>query len=293
MAIKMDGKQLAETWLATQKYYVETQVVAKGLTPPKLAIVRVGNDEGSKVYVEKKVAQCQQLGLLSHVHVLSVTTAQHELHTLLDALSLNKGVHGILLQLPLPKHLNATEALEHIAPRKDVDGLTSHNRGMLMQHSDFAMLPCTPMGVLALLKHYGIDLAGKRVCVVGRSILVGKPLALLCLEQNATVTVCHSKTPNLGEITRTCDVIISAVGSEGLIKADMVQVGAIVVDVGITRNVLGKLCGDVAFDAVSKVASHITPVPGGVGPMTVAMLMHNVLTAYAKQKGIALPNKAI
>lgn len=290
MAIILNGKHLAETWLEKQSFYAREQVASKGNATPKLAIVRVGNDTSSKLYVNKKAISCHRIGITAAVSELGEQTTQSDLNNLLSTLSQDTGVHGILLQLPLPRHLDAGQAFEHIAPQKDVDGLTSHNRGMLMQSASNAMLPCTPMGVMALLKHYNISLAGKHVCVVGRSILVGKPLALLCLEQNATVTVCHSKTPNLGEITRSCDVVISAVGAAGLIKADMIKKGAVVVDVGINRTLQGKLCGDVQFEQVSQVASHITPVPGGVGPMTVAMLMQNVLTAYAKQNGLDLPN---
>ena len=248
-----------------------------GITPG-LAVVLVGENPASQVYVRNKHKACLEVGFLSQVHTLPAETTEEELLSLLSELNNDKNIHGILVQLPLPKHISEEAVILAIDPAKDVDAFHPVNvGGVLTGKYDF--VPCTPAGVMELLAYYGIDPAGKNAVVVGRSNIVGKPQALLLLEKNATVTVCHSKTPDLSAITRTADILVAAVGREALIKADMVKPGAVVIDVGMNRNAEGKLCGDVDFDGVSEVASYVTPVPGGVGPMTITMLLKNTLTA--------------
>ena len=248
-----------------------------GITPG-LAVVLVGENPASQVYVRNKHKACLEVGFLSQVHTLPEETTETELLALLSELNNDKNIHGILVQLPLPKHISEEAVILAIDPAKDVDAFHPINVGGVMT-GKYDFVPCTPAGVMELLAHYGIDPAGKTAVVVGRSNIVGKPQALLLLEKNATVTVCHSKTPDLAAVTRTADILVAAVGREALIKADMVKPDAVVIDVGMNRNAEGKLCGDVDFEAVSEVASYITPVPGGVGPMTITMLLQNTLTA--------------
>ena len=248
-----------------------------GITPG-LAVVLVGENPASQVYVRNKHKACLEVGFLSQVHTLPTETTEAELLALLAELNNDKNIHGILVQLPLPKHISEEAVILAIDPAKDVDAFHPINVGGVMT-GKYDFVPCTPAGVMELLAHYGIDPAGKNAVVVGRSNIVGKPQALLLLEKNATVTVCHSKTPDLATVTRTADILVAAVGREALIKADMVKPGAVVIDVGMNRNAEGKLCGDVDFNGVSEVASYITPVPGGVGPMTITMLLQNTLTA--------------
>lgn len=248
-----------------------------GITPG-LAVVLVGENPASQVYVRNKHKACLEVGFLSRVYTLPAETTEEELLLLLAELNADKEIHGILVQLPLPKHISEEAVILAIDPAKDVDAFHPVNVGGVMT-GKYDFVPCTPAGVMELLAHYGIDPAGKTAVVVGRSNIVGKPQALLLLEKNATVTVCHSRTPDLAAVTRTADILVAAVGREALIKADMVKPGAVVIDVGMNRNAEGKLCGDVDFAGVSEVASYITPVPGGVGPMTITMLLQNTLTA--------------
>ncbi|MBO7292586.1 MAG: bifunctional methylenetetrahydrofolate dehydrogenase/methenyltetrahydrofolate cyclohydrolase FolD [Clostridia bacterium] len=250
-------------------------------TAPGLAVVLVGDNPASQVYVRNKHRACEEVGFLSRVYTLPAETTEEELLALLHELNLDDEIHGILVQLPLPKHISEKAVILAIDPRKDVDAFHPQNVGGIMT-GDYSFVPCTPAGVMELLSHYGIDPAGKHCVIVGRSNIVGKPQALLMLEKNATVTVCHSRTPDLSSFTRAADILVVAVGRAALITADMVKEGAVVVDVGMNRNAEGKLCGDVDFEGVSKVASYITPVPGGVGPMTITMLLRNTMTAAKK-----------
>lgn len=248
-----------------------------------LAVVLVGNDPASQTYVRNKKIACEQVGIKSLEFLLEENVAQERLNELLDELSLRQDVNAILLQLPLPKHLNSQDALKHIVMLKDVDGLTPKNLGELFC-GNTATIPCTPKGVLYLIKSVCPDITGKEVTVVGRSNLVGKPLAFLLLQENATVTICHSKSKDLSIHTKKADILISAVGKNKLITKEMVKDGAIIIDVGTNRDENGKLTGDVDFENVSKIASYITPVPGGVGPMTIAMLLQNSLILAKNQK---------
>ncbi len=250
-----------------------------------LAVILVGNDPASTVYVANKRKDCDQLNIVSKEYALPETTTMEELLNLIDELNNDKDVHGILCQLPLPRHLDENKVLNAISPVKDVDAFHPENVGRIMM-GKYDFLPCTPAGIMEMLKYYNIDASGKNCVVIGRSNIVGKPMAMLMLHANATVTICHSKTKNLAHICKTADILIAAVGRADFVTADMVKEGAVVIDVGINRNENGKLCGDVKFEEVSKIASMITPVPGGVGPMTRAMLMCNTVTAAKKQNGI-------
>ena len=250
-----------------------------------LAVILVGNDPASTVYVANKRKDCDQLNIVSKEYALPETTTMEELLNLIDELNNDKDVHGILCQLPLPRHLDENKVLNAISPIKDVDAFHPENVGRIMM-GKYDFLPCTPAGIMEMLKYYNIDASGKNCVVIGRSNIVGKPMAMLMLHANATVTICHSKTKNLAQICKTADILIAAVGRADFVTADMVKEGAVVIDVGINRNENGKLCGDVKFEEVSKIASMITPVPGGVGPMTRAMLMCNTVTAAKKQNGI-------
>jgi methylenetetrahydrofolate dehydrogenase (NADP+) / methenyltetrahydrofolate cyclohydrolase len=280
MALIMDGN-------ATSKAVQEK--IAKNFEPmklrglkPGLAVVLVGDDPASVIYVGRKKKACEALGFYSEEHRLPKDSAESELLGLVQSLNKNPEINGILVQLPLPKHLNPQKVIEAIDPRKDVDGMHPFSLGKLV-----AGLPglrsCTPAGVMALLDHYKIPVIGKRAVVIGRSIMVGKPMAQLLLEANATVTVCHSKTQNIGEVVREGDLVVAAIGKSRFVTADMVKEGAVVVDVGINRTPDGKLVGDVDFEAVAPKASAITPVPGGVGPMTIALLMRNTYEAFIQQ----------
>ena len=273
MAVRIDGKALAA------KVKAQVAEAAKSLRrQPGLAVILVGNDPASRVYVNGKERDCAECGFRSFEHALPEETTQAELLALIGQLNRDPDVDGILCQLPLPAHLNEEAVLNAIAPDKDVDCFHPYNVGRLTA-GDPVFLPCTPAGVMEMLGEYGISPAGKRCVVLGRSNIVGKPMATLLLQQDGTVTICHSKTPDLADITREADILVSAVGRMGLITADMVKEGAVVIDVAMNRNAAGKLCGDVDYAAVEPKAAYITPVPGGVGPMTRAMLMRNILTA--------------
>lgn len=247
-----------------------------------LAVVMVGDNPASRVYVRNKEKACRETGILSRTYELPEGVSQPELEALIVSLAADERVHGILLQLPLPEGLDAGSALAKIPPSKDVDGFSAENLGKLVR-GERALVACTPLGVMKLLESAGISPAGKRAVVLGRSETVGKPLALLLLNADATVTVCHSRTENLKEICREADILVSAVGKSGFVTEDMVKEGAVVIDVGINRGADGKLCGDVDFERVAPRTSYITPVPGGVGPMTVAMLLCNTAAAAMEE----------
>lgn len=277
-AIHMDGKALA----AKVKEEVAAQVAGME-RKPGLAVVLVGDNPASRVYVNGKKKDCAECGIYSEEYAIPAETTQQELLELVETLNGREDIDGILVQLPLPKHLNEKEVLLAIRPDKDVDCFHPFNVGQLMI-GEQGFQPCTPAGVMRMLKEYGIDPAGKHCVIVGRSNIVGKPQAMLMLRENATVTVCHTKTPDLKAECLRADILVAAAGRVGLITGDMVKERAVVVDVAMNRNEAGKLCGDVVFEEAAQRASYITPVPGGVGPMTRAMLMENTLYA-AKQHG--------
>lgn len=281
MAVIIDGKATALAVRGALRQEVES-FIAERKTAPGLAVVIVGSDPASQVYVRNKHKACGEVGMYSEVHELPAETTEDELLLLIDKLNKDTKIHGILVQLPLPKHLNEEKVILAIDPKKDVDAFHPQNVGKIMI-GNFSFVPCTPAGVMELLKHYNIDPAGKHCVIIGRSNIVGKPQAMLMLKENATVTICHSKTENLAEITKTADILVAAVGRANFVTADMVKIDAVVIDVGINRNADGKLCGDVDFAAVEPMASYITPVPGGVGPMTITMLLKNTLTAAKEQ----------
>ena len=253
------------------------ELKANGIEPC-LAVILVGDDPASRVYVNNKKKACEFCGIRSLEYVLPAETTQEELVSLIEKLNEDKAVNGILCQLPLPKHLDEKTILNLIKPEKDVDAFHPENVGHIMI-GDFNFLPCTPAGIMEMLRYENIDLDGKNCVVIGRSNIVGKPMAMLMLKENATVTICHSRTKNLKEIVAGADVIVAAVGRPNFVTADMVREGAVIIDVGINRMADGKLCGDVDFEACKEKASYITPVPGGVGPMTIATLMQNTITA--------------
>jgi len=275
MAIIMDGNALARDI----KSQVKAQIAAAAVTPG-LAVIIVGDNPASQVYVKNKKKDCAECGIKSEEFTLPADVGEDRLLVLIDELNSRADIHGILVQLPLPLGYSEDKVIQAISPAKDVDAFHLLNVGRITT-GDYSFLPCTPAGVMALLDFYGIDPAGKHCVVVGRSNIVGKPLALMLLHRHATVTVCHSRTSDLAAFTRKADILIAAVGKIGLITADMVKPGAVVVDVAINQ-MDGKLCGDVDFAAVEAIASHITPVPGGVGPMTRAILMKNTLVAMKK-----------
>jgi methylenetetrahydrofolate dehydrogenase (NADP+)/methenyltetrahydrofolate cyclohydrolase len=261
---------------------------ARGLTPG-LAVVLVGDNQASQVYVRNKVKACTDAGLHSVLEKYDATMTEAELLARVDALNNDPSIHGILVQLPLPAHIDAHKVIEAISPAKDVDGFHVASAGALMVGQP-GFWPCTPYGCMKMLESIGYSLKGKHAVVIGRSNIVGKPMAMMLLQQNATVTICHSATPDLKAMTLQADVIVAAVGKRNVLTADMVKPGAVVIDVGMNRDDAGKLCGDVDFAGVSQVASHITPVPGGVGPMTITMLLVNTLEAAerdATQRGLA------
>ena len=250
-----------------------------------LAVVIVGNDPASRVYVNSKKKACQYVGFNSYEYALDENITQQELLDLVEVLNNDRKVNGILVQLPLPKHIDENAIINAISPEKDVDAFHPFNVGKIMI-GDFAFLPCTPAGVMELIDSTGVEIAGKSCVVIGRSNIVGKPMAMLLLHRSGTVTICHSKTQNLKEICKNADILVASVGKPNFVTADMVKEGAVVIDVGINRLENGKLCGDVKFDEVSEKAGWITPVPGGVGPMTIAMLMQNTLTAGKLQNNL-------
>ncbi len=271
----IDGKAVAKQVKEKVRAEVEQRFTAKGKTAPILACVLVGDDKASQIYVASKEKACAECGLGSKIIRLSSETTKEELKRVIDSLNRDKAVGGILLQLPLPKHLDPTEATNWISPKKDVDCLTNENLGALLSNKK-VIAPCTATGIMELLKSENISCEGKRAVVVGRSLLVGKSVAVLLEEENATVTVCHSRTRELKEVTKQADILVVAIGKPCFVTADFVKRGAVVIDVGINRTESG-LKGDVDFDKVKNKCSYITPVPGGVGPMTVACLMQNVL----------------
>lgn len=280
MAIIIDGKKTSADIKAEIASETAEFIKNTGVTPG-LAVVIVGNDPASEVYVRNKCRACESVGFHSEKYEMSGDTTEEELIALIDKLNDDESIHGILVQLPLPKHIDVEKVLLRIKPEKDVDAFHPYNTGKIMQ-GKYDFLPCTPAGVMELLERYNVEIKGKDCVVVGRSDIVGKPMAMLLLHKDGTVTVCHSKTANLSDVCRRADIIVAAVGRANFVTADMVKEGAVVIDVGINRLPNGKLCGDVAFDEVEKKASAITPVPGGVGPMTIAMLMRNTLTAAQK-----------
>ena len=272
----INGKELAKKIRGELKIEVD-ELRRKGIIP-KLAVIMVGNDKASEVYVRNKSKACNEIGIEFEEFLLDSNIKQEELINLINELNARKDIHGILLQSPIPEHLNIREAFNTIDYAKDVDGFNPINVGKLSIGED-CFISCTPHGVVKMLEEYNIPVEGKRAVIIGRSNIVGKPLIQCMLNKNATVTVCHSKTKNIEEITREADILIAALGKPKFVKADMVKENAVVIDVGINRNEEGKLVGDVDFENVSKKASYITPVPGGVGPMTIAMLMNNVVKA--------------
>lgn len=255
---------------------------------PGLAVVIVGEDPASKVYVRNKKKGCEEAGFYSEVHEMPAETTMDELLAKLEEIKANEKIHGILVQLPLPKHLDETAVINAIPPEKDVDAFHPVNTGKIMI-GDYSFLPCTPAGVMKMLEYENIDVAGKECVVIGRSNIVGKPMSMLLLHANGTVTTCHSRTKNLADVTRRADILVVAIGKANFVTADMVKEGAVVIDVGMNRNAEGKLCGDVDFENVKEKASAITPVPGGVGVMTITMLLENTLRAAelaAQKKGL-------
>ncbi len=273
----INGKEIAVAVRAELKADCATFVAKHGYAPG-LAVVIVGEDPASQIYVRNKARACEEVGFCSEVHRLPAGTEQAALNALIDRLNADSRIHGILVQLPLPAHLDAEEVTLRIDPRKDVDAFHPFNVGRILL-GDPIFLPCTPAGVMELLRRSGIDPSGKRCVVIGRSNIVGKPMAMLLLAANGTVTVCHSRTVGLADITREADILVSAVGRANFVTADMVKPGAVVIDVGMNRDASGKLVGDVDFPSVSPLCSFITPVPGGVGPMTITMLLRNTLVA--------------
>ncbi len=281
MAILMDGKELAKKIRGELKEEVEQ--LKKDRITPKLAVVMVGEDKASQVYVRNKSRACDEIGIAFEEFLLPDTTKMEELLALIDSLNDRDDIDGILLQSPIPKHLDINLAFNRISPEKDVDGFNPINVGRLSIGED-SFVSCTPAGVVRMLEEYDIEMEGKHAVILGRSNIVGKPLIQCMLKKNATVTVCHSRTKQIEEITKQADILIAAIGKAKFVKADMVKDGAVVVDVGINRTEEGKLVGDVDFETVEKKVKAITPVPGGVGPMTIAMLMTNLVKAAKKRR---------
>ncbi len=279
----IDGKAVSKKVKEDVKAECE-QLKAKGIIPG-LAVIIVGDDPASQVYVHNKEVACEACGFYSVKYALPAETTQDELNSLVDKLNKDDKINGILCQLPLPSHLDDKEVINRIDPLKDVDAFHPVNVGAIMI-GDYNYLPCTPAGVMELIHSTGIDVSGKKAVVMGRSNIVGKPMAMLLLHENATVEITHSRTQNLADITKEADILVAAIGKAKFVKADMVNDGAVVIDVGMNRDGNGKLCGDVDFEDVKDKCSFITPVPGGVGPMTIAMLMKNTLTAAKIQNGI-------
>lgn len=285
MAKIIDGREVAA--FVKARAAKEVEKMREKNIPVSLAVILVGNDPASRVYVTNKRKDCSELGIESIEYALPEETSMDELLDLIHKLNDDKNVNGILCQLPLPRHLDENKVLEAISPLKDVDAFHPENVGKIMT-GKYEFLPCTPAGIMEMFSYYNIPVAGKECVVIGRSNIVGKPMAMLMLHSNATVTICHSRTTDLAAVCSKADILISAVGKADFVTADMVKKDAIVIDVGMNRNKEGKLCGDVDYENVSKIASMITPVPGGVGPMTRAMLMCNTVTAAKKQNGIDL-----
>ena len=280
MGILIDGKALAAQLRGEIREQAENFRKQRG-KDIGLAVILVGEDPASQVYVRNKIKACEEVGVKSFSYHLPAETTEQQLVSLIDELVASDNVHGILVQLPLPKHLNERAVLAHIPPAKDVDGFCAENVGNLAMNRT-TIVACTPFGVMKMLEKYGIDPKGKNAVVLGRSNIVGKPMAMLLLNSDATVTVCHSKTKNLKEICAAADILVVAIGRAKFVTADMVKEGAVVIDVGMDRDENGKLCGDVDFEHVKDKASYITPVPGGVGPMTITMLLYNTVIAATR-----------
>ena len=280
----IDGKVISDIFRAEYKVRVD-RLIEQGIRPG-LAVIIVGDDAASQVYVRNKAKACEAIGMHSEVHALPADTSQDELLVWVNKLNDNAAIHGILVQLPLPKHMHDRAVIEAIHPMKDVDGFHYANMGALVIDKSW-FPPCTPFGVMQMLAHEGVEIEGKHAVVIGRSNIVGKPQAMLLLKAGATVTVCHSKTKDLNKFTRDADILIAAVGRANMVTGDMIKPGAVVMDVGINRLPSGKLCGDVDFESAKLVASAITPVPGGVGPMTITMLLGNTLRAAERLAGLA------
>ena len=278
----IDGKLVSASVKETAAHQV-AELADNGISVG-LAVILVGENPASKIYVSNKKKACEQLGIRSFEYLLPENATQDELLELIHTLNSEKNINGILCQLPLPRHMDEKAVIAAINPEKDVDAFHAVNVGKIMI-GDYDFVPCTPAGVMEMLKYYDIDPSGKNCVVIGRSNIVGKPMAMLLLHKNGTVTVCHSRTQNLADIMSHADILVAAVGKAKFVTADMVKQGAVVIDVGMNRDD-GKLCGDVDFDAVAPKCSYITPVPGGVGPMTIAMLMKNTVTAAKRQNGI-------
>lgn len=278
----IDGKKLAKE-IREKLKLKSNELKEKGINP-KLAVIMVGDDKASQVYVKNKSKACNEIGIEFEEFILDKDIRQDELINLIEKLNNDDHIHGILLQSPIPAHLDINEAFKTINPEKDVDGFNPVNIGKLCLNQD-TFVSCTPYGIMKMFEAYNIDLTGKNVTIIGRSNIVGKPLIQCCLNKNATVTVCHSKTKDLKEHTKNADVVISAIGKSKFVTEDMIKSGAVVIDVGTNRGEDGKITGDVDFENASKKASYITPVPGGVGPMTIAMLMNNVIKACKLQNG--------
>ena len=283
MAVIINGKELAKKIRANLK--IECEELKKKNINSKLAVIMVGEDPASKVYVRNKSKACEDVGIKYEEYLLDSKITQKELIELIEKLNNDKTINGILLQSPIPSNLDINEAFRTISPEKDVDGFNPLNVGKLVLNQD-TFVSCTPYGIMKMFEEYDIDLTGKNVVILGRSNIVGKPLIHCCLNKNATVTSCHSKTQNIAQKAKEADVLISAIGKANFVTADMVKDGAVVIDVGINRLDNGKITGDVDFESVKEKASYITPVPGGVGPMTIAMLMNNVIKATRRQNGM-------
>ena len=282
-AKRIDGKIISDFFRAEYKLRVD-RLIAQG-SRPGLAVVIVGNDPASQVYVRNKARACEAIGMHSEVHARAGDISQADLTAFIETLNADPAIHGLLVQLPLPKHINDRAVIEAIAPGKDVDGFHYANMGALVIDESW-FPPCTPYGIMKMLEYEGIEIEGKHVVIVGRSNIVGKPMAMLMLKAGGTVTVCHSKTRDLGKFTRDADILVAAVGKPCMITGNMIKPGAVVIDVGINRLPDGKLAGDVDFESASRVASAITPVPGGVGPMTITMLLGNTLRAAENLVGL-------
>lgn len=283
MAIIIDGKKVSAQ--VKEQVRIETEELVKKGIKPGLAVIIVGDDPASRVYVNNKKKACEKVGFLSKEFALPATTTQEELLSLVKELNEDKEINGILCQLPLPKSLDEKAVIEAISPLKDVDAFHASNVGKIMI-GDYDFLPCTPAGVMEMLHSYNIPVEGKECVVIGRSNIVGKPMAMLLLHENGTVTITHSRTKNLKEVTKKADILVAAIGKPKFVTADMVKEGAVVIDVGMDRDENGKLCGDVDFENVKEKCSAITPVPGGVGPMTIAVLMKNTLKACKIQNNL-------
>ncbi len=285
MAVILDGKAVSAK--VKEEVKEEVEALKKQGVSVGLAVIIVGNNPASRTYVNNKKKACEAAGIVSEEYALPEETTQEELLALVRELNHKDSINGILCQLPLPKQLDEEAVIAAISEKKDVDAFSAVNVGHIMI-GDYTFLPCTPAGIMEILRRYNIDVAGKECVVIGRSNIVGKPMAMLLLHQNGTVTICHSKTKNLKDVTSRADILVAAVGIPHFVTADMVKDGAVVIDVGMDRDENGKLCGDVDFAAVEPKASYITPVPGGVGPMTIATLLKNTVTAAKQQNGIAL-----